>query len=253
MTSYVTTFDEHIKAYLVHWRALGRRYRQEEWLLTTLRRELPYLGHDDLTEFAYAAWFNLRKDRHPNSRRKWAQLLRSFCVFRQRSEPQCFVPGPELVCRRQPYVVPVIVDDSQVARMIEVADELEPSPNSPLRAEVMRLAIVLLYTTGMRLGELLRLTMQDIEDGGAVLRIRDSKFHKSRLLPLSVSTQAELKRYLERRAQAEVGLRRAAPLLRNNRRRNAYAYSAPGMQGALKSIFVAAGAGDALGPVAANP
>jgi len=94
----------HIDAYLSHWRVLGRRYRQEEWLLGVVLRELPALGHSDLTAQSHARWFEARKDRHPNSRRKWAQLLRHFCLFRRRWDPDCFVPGPELACRRQPYV-----------------------------------------------------------------------------------------------------------------------------------------------------
>ena len=50
-----------------------------------------------------------------------------------------------------------------------------------------------LYTTGLRLGELQRLTLGDIEDDGGVLRVRESKFHKSRLLPLSAGARAELR------------------------------------------------------------
>lgn len=43
-----TAFAGQIDAYLTHWRALSRRYRQEQWLLQTLLRELPALGFDDL-------------------------------------------------------------------------------------------------------------------------------------------------------------------------------------------------------------
>ena len=58
-------------------------------------------------------------------------------------------------------------------------------PSSPLRPEVIRLAIVLLFTTGIRRGELLRLTVGDYDRRDATLRIRESKFHESRLLPLN--------------------------------------------------------------------
>jgi integrase len=241
------TFADHVEAYLAHWRALGRRYRQEEWLLRTLLRELPDLGQDDLNAQAFARWFENRKDRHPNTRRKWAQLLHHFCVFRQRSEQGCFVPGPELVCRRQPYVMPVIISPAQIARMIEIAGRLEPSPNSPLRAAVMRLAVVLLYTTGMRLGELRRLALQDVEDGGAVLRIRESKFHKTRLLPLSASAQLEVRQFMQRRAEAGFDLRPAAALLSRHTRRGSIGYSIPGLQGGINALFAAAEVTDATG------
>ena len=229
-------FVEQVASYLAHWRALGRRYRQEQWLLQTLLRELPALGHDDLTASSFEDWFECRKDRHPNSLRKWAQLLRHFCVWRRRSDPGCFVPGPELVCRAQPYVTPVILGDRHVARMLAAADALEPSPNSPLRPATMRMAVVLLYTTGLRLGELQRLALGDIEDGG-VLRVRESKFHKSRLLPLSASAHAELRAYLRLRADAGFETRPTAPLLCTRARRRLRPYSISGLQQGLTSLL----------------
>ena len=108
--------NRHIDAYLAHGRALGRRYRQEAWLLGTMLRDLPVLGHDDLTAQSYAMWFEARKDRHPNTRRKWAEMLRRFCLFRRRWLPECFVPGPEQACNRRPYVTPAIVGDEDIAQ-----------------------------------------------------------------------------------------------------------------------------------------
>lgn len=229
-------FVEQVAAYLAHWRALGRRYRQEQWLLETLLRELPALGHDDLSVDSFQRWFDDRKDRHPNTRRKWAQLLRHFCVWRRRSDRDCFVPGPELICRAQPYVTPVILDDQHIAHMLALAGSFEPSPNSPLRPSTMRMAVVLLYTTGMRLGELQRLALGDIEDGG-VLRVRESKFHKSGLLPLSDSTRAELVAYLVRRANIGFGTQPTAPLLCTRARGRMKAYSMSGLQHGLNLLL----------------
>ena len=55
----------------------------------------------------------------------------------------------------------------------------------PLRAQAIRVGVVLLYTAGLRRGELLRLTLRDYDPQAHTLLIRASKFHKSRLLPLS--------------------------------------------------------------------
>lgn len=228
---------EQVGAYLAHWRALGRRYRQEQWLLETLVRDLPLLGYDDLNAESFQSWFDARKNLHANSRRKWAQLLRHFCVWRRRNDPDCFVPGPELICRARPYVVAVIVNDPQVARMLAVADALEPSPNSPLRPATMRLAVVLLYTTGMRLGELQRLVLGDVEIDSGVLRVCESKFHKSRLLPLSASTHAELLAYLARRAGAGFATPLTAPLLCTRSRGRMRPYSMSGLQHGLNALL----------------
>jgi integrase/recombinase XerD len=74
-------------------------------------------------------------------------------------------------------------------------------PSSPFRPEVIRLAIVLLFTTGIRRGELLRLTLGDYNRRDATLLIRETKFYKSRLLALNGDIAEEVERYLHARAQ----------------------------------------------------
>jgi integrase len=76
----------------------------------------------------------------------------------------------------------------------------------------MRFAIVLLYTAGLRRGEVVRLTLSDVDTKDGVLRIRDSKFHKSRWIPLSRSATRELQRYLRIRCQAGFDQHPEAPL-----------------------------------------
>ncbi len=236
---------EHVAAYLAHWRALGRQYRQQEWLLRTVVRDLQAIGHDDITESSFSAWFDSRRHLHPNTRGNCAQMLRHFCLHRRRTDPGCFVPPPELACRAQPYVTPVILSERHVARMLATAAALEPSPNSPLRPAAMRMAVALLYTTGLRVGELQRLALGDVQDGGAVLHVRASKFHKSRLLPLSASTRAELLAYLDRRAQAGFDTGPAAPLLCTRARGSTTAYSISGLQQGLNRLLRGAcGPGD---------
>ena len=239
MTVATTAFTDQVAAYLAHWRALGRRYRQEQWLLQTLLRELPQLGFDDLSASSFDRWFDARQHRHANSRHNWGRIIRNFCLFRRRSDPGCFLPGPEQVCRRQPYVTPVIVDDKDIIRTLQAADLLDATPKSPLRPATMRLAIVLLYTTGLRLGELLRLELRDIEEEGSVLRVRESKFHRTRVLPLSPSTAAQLDAYVVLRSAAEFDLRPTAPLLcvRARRPGRTGPYSPSGLQHALNSLL----------------
>jgi integrase len=55
-------------------------------------------------------------------------------------------------------------------------------------------ALVLLFCTGLRRSEALRLTVADVDIPGAVLRVRDTKFGKSRLVPLASDVAARLDR-----------------------------------------------------------
>jgi integrase len=66
-----------------------------------------------------------------------------------------------------------------------------------MRSGSTRLAILLLYTAGLRLGELLRLTATDYDPSAQTLMIRASKFYKSRLLPLQSDVAMEIETYLK--------------------------------------------------------
>jgi len=227
-----------IARFLSHKRALGNRYRQEAWLLQRLGRfvrESAEGAHRDLDAKCFACWLMSLQDRHPNTRRKWYQIVRHFCCYRRRSEPRCFLPSAEGAARRQPYVMPVIIDPRQIARMIRTASKLPNTSASPLRASALRLAIVLLYTCGLRLGELLRLTMGDVEEEGTVLRIRESKFHKSRLVPLSRSATRELQTYLRKRRKS-FAVDPDTPLLCNRHGGRLRPFSHPGLQWRALSI-----------------
>lgn len=240
-------FSHHAGSYLRYHRALGVRYRGVEHILSVLGRYLVAQGARDLDDALYEGWRRTRASLHSNSRRKAEEIVRRFCLYRKRAEPAVFVPDIESFSRRRPYVRPVIIEPAQIAHMLAAADRLKPGNNSPLRAHVARLAVVLLYTCGLRSGELRRLQVEDVEENGAVLRIRESKFQKSRLVPTSPSAQIEVRRYLNKRAT--LAPPEHGPLLCNRSRRGVGPYSAPGFQGMIRHLFEAAAVRDVEGRV----
>ncbi len=229
-----------ITRFLVHKRALGHRYRHEAWLLSTLLRHVEQIGCQDLNAQGFDRWSAGLRNNHPNTRRKWYEIVRLFCLYRRRREPGCFLPPADGAPKRQPYVTPVIVEPGQILRMLEITSRLRHTNVSPLRGPVRRLAIVLLYTCGLRLGELLRLTMGDVEEHGTVLRIRESKFRKSRLVPLSVSAAHELQRYLRMRRKT-FAVHPNTPLLGHRLGGRFHPYGLRGLAGAVTNLFEAAG------------
>jgi integrase len=56
-----------------------------------------------------------------------------------------------------------LLTETEILRPLEASDDLPTHSNSPLRREVFRLAVVLLYTAGLRRGELVRLTLADYD------------------------------------------------------------------------------------------
>lgn len=229
-------YAQAVRDYLGHFRSLGARYRGVECILRRLGVYLSKQAARDLDSSLYEGWRLSQVILHPNSRRKAEQIVHKFCRFRQRLEPGAFVPSPDGFTRARPYVRPVIIEPEQVSRMLAVADSLPPGNNSPLHAAVARVSTVLLYTAGLRSGELKRLQVQDVEPGG-VLRIRESKFHKSRLIALSKSAQKEVEQYLRLRAGFATNSPDNGPFLCNRCRRGICAYSDPGFSGLIHRLY----------------
>ncbi len=245
------SYTRQVEAYLRHFRALGLRYRGVEHVLSVLGRHLTASGAQDLSATHFERWCRSRAHLHSNSRRKAEQIVRRFCLYRRRSEPPTFVPAADGFSRLRPYVRPVILEPEQVARMLEAADRLAPTRSSPLLPAVSRIATVLLYTCGLRSGELRRLCVEDIEEHGAVLRIRDSKFHKSRLVPLSDSARDEVCGYLKQRSTFAVAVAApaAGPFICHRHGGGVRPYSEPGFQSLIRRVIAAAQVCDSEGRV----
>jgi integrase len=101
-------------------------------------------------------------------------------------------------------VKPYIFSEAEVAKLLRAASSLPRYPASPLRPEMIRLAIALLFTTGIRRGELLALTLGDYNRQESTLHIRETKFYKSRLLPINDSITEEMDQCLRARARRKL-------------------------------------------------
>jgi integrase len=225
-------------------RALGSTYKPEEWVLGRVRKFLVSAGATDLDEQLFDQWRRQSSHLSTSTRLRLERTVYKFCRYRRRSERRYFVPDPLSFVKLRPYPLPIIIEREQIVRLLETASALRPTARAPIRSAVMRLAVVLLYTAGLRRGELVRLTLDDVDAAVGVLRIRDSKFHKTRWVPLSPSASTELRAYLAVRQRAGLDERGDAPLLCTW---HAQAYSGDGFWGCLKRLCVSAEVCDSTG------
>lgn len=204
-----------ITRYLALKTALGRRYALERRVLDTLTAFLrpSATSARDLTPETFTAWAQTLQHLTPTVRRNRLRIVRNLCLYRRRTEPACFVPDLALFPAPHQARAPYIFTTRQIAQLIRATATLVSTPQCPLRPLVFRLAVILLYTTGLRRGELLRLTLADYARDEHVLLIRETKFHKSRTVPLSPATAREVDRYLQARRRRQLSLAAATPLL----------------------------------------
>jgi integrase/recombinase XerD len=175
-------------------------------------------------------WMATLADRAAVTRRNYFRVVRQFCVFCARADPAAFIPdassGPRVTARFRPY----IYSEQEIRALIAAAAGL----SGGLRPHTYVTLLLLLYTTGLRIGEALRLQLGDLDHGRAVLHIRAGKFRKARVLPITTSLLTHLDTYLEQRRQAGASLGAEAPLFWSPRRGP---YSLVGVQHGISCLL----------------
>ena len=230
-----------IDRYLAIKQALGRRYDLERQILLSLDQFLSGQtgGDHELSADTFFQWCRTMEHLSSGVRRNRMRVARNLCLYRRRREPDCFVPDPSLFPHPHQPVRPYIFSESEIGRLLDETHRLKRTGYSPLRPELFHLIVVLLFTTGLRRGELLRLKVEDYNPREATLLIRASKFHKSRFLPLPDDVRREVDCYLEARRRRRLTVTPDTPLIWNCYQ-GGRAYTAESLRWVLAQLLKAA-------------
>jgi len=103
--------------------------------------------------------------------------------------------------RRKPY----IFTPEEIQHLLKTAQSF-PSPKAPLRPLTLYTMLLLAYCAGLRMCEIVHLTVGDVRLDQGLIEIRRTKFFKSRRLPLPSSVLGALRNYLHARTLAGVSV-----------------------------------------------
>jgi len=134
---------------------------------------------------------------------QWRQKFRVLGSFYSYALGRGFAttsPLPTTVPKLPPPLTPYIYCTDELKRLLAATDTLQ-TPKSPLQALTLRTLLLLLYGTGMRIGEALSLALYDFDLTNRVLTVRDTKFFKSRLVPIGPQLTRLLAAYARQRRQ----------------------------------------------------
>jgi integrase len=189
--------------YLTVRRALGYKLDREGKLLDQFLTYLEERGAQTITVEHALAWTLLPTDASTSWLFIRLSAIRGFASHLQAIDPDTEVPPVSLLPRRRRQLIPYLYSDRQIADLMDAAATLR----TPHRAATYGTLIGLLAVTGMRRGEAIRLDREDFDRQGGLIVVRNTKFGKSRELPLHPSTVDALCRYLQRtdRPQAAAG------------------------------------------------
>jgi integrase len=173
-----------------------------------------------------------------NLARAWARIYPSTPPMR----PDPKLKSRVLAARRRPH----IFTPEQVRHLLDTARSF-PSPRAPLRSKTLYTMLVLAYCAGLRIGELGRLDLGDVSLDDGTVTIRDTKFFKSRRLPLTESAVSALRDYLRERTRQGGRTAASAPLFWRQTRDGGGRYSRITTEALMERILRLAGLKPAAG------
>ncbi len=186
--------DIAIEEFIQYKQSLGNAYVGPANILKAFLRKTGNLELHALTTQHGEAFLPINGSTVTNNwfHRYWA--LRSFFRFANSRGYMQHRILPTSTPDRAPRFVPYIYSNDDVRRLLAVPDSHYP-PTCPLSPDTMRTLLLVLYGTGLRLGEAIRLKHEDADFRNAALTIRETKFGKSRLVPVGKDLVSILRLY----------------------------------------------------------
>jgi integrase/recombinase XerD len=168
--------------YVAHKQSMGMRFRTEARILKSFCRTMGEVSLQQVSPDRVHAYL---AGAGPITR-FWERkhtALDGFYRFAIARGYVAFSPLPRTAPKPIQTFVPYIYSREELGRLLSAVPSND-NPRSAIDQTTFRLLLLLLYGAGLRISEALGLTLADIDLTAAVIRIRESKFYKTRLVPI---------------------------------------------------------------------
>jgi integrase/recombinase XerD len=186
--------QELVETYIAFKGSLGMRYRSQSAVLRAYCRAMGDIDIEDVRSNAVLMFIT---GTGPVTNR-WLECYRVLDGFYRYAIGRGFTkrsPLPTDTPRHPPPFVPYVYTVDELKRLVAATDILQ-TPLSPMLAQTMRSLLLLLYGTGMRIGEALSITLRDVDLKDRIITVRDAKFFKTRVIPIGPRLAIVLSDYL---------------------------------------------------------
>lgn len=184
--------------YLAYRKGLGFQLASTEPLLLQFAEYADRTGHSGpLTTELAVRWAKLPKAGSPGYLARRLDVVRGFARHRAITDPRTEIPPPRLLGATYRRRTPHIYSEAELSALVAAARSLTPSTS--LRPHTYATLFGLLACTGLRVSEAVKLTRDDIDWQQGLLTVRQTKFRKSRLVPLHATALGALRDYAARR------------------------------------------------------
>jgi site-specific recombinase XerD len=188
---------EVVTAYVTLERSLGLRFKSADRLLRQFAHAMGDVEMAEVQPESVALFLQGSGALSATWKLKYS-VLSGFYRFAISRGHVSASPLPTSLPKLPPPQTPYVYSTDELGRLLDATPALHVA-HSRQQASMYRTLILLLYGSGMRIGEALRLTIVDVDLLERVIEIRDTKFFKTRLVPIGPRLTLELAAYIERR------------------------------------------------------
>jgi integrase len=192
----MTTLHERVEQYLTIRRSLGFKLEDHGRLLPQFVAYLDQRGAATLSIDAALDWATRPQGVNQFRWRQRLSVVRGFASWLQAIDPATQVPPADLLAYRRSRPIPYLFSEADIDALLGAVTAVL---RHPLRVATHRTLFGLLSVTGMREGEAIGLDRDDVDLDAGSLRVRETKFNKSRQVPLHPSAVAVLRVYAAQR------------------------------------------------------
>lgn len=191
--------SEAVGQYVAHKQSMGMRFSTEQRTLKSFCRAIGDIAIADITADPVLAFI---AGKGPVTRfwHRKREVLVGFYHFAIARGYCVVAPLPTNVPKPPQPFVPFIYSHEELRRLLDATSWCE-HPRSKVQAYTYRALLLLLYGAGLRIGEALALTLKDVNLSIGLVHIRESKFYKTRLVPLGLDLIHVLSSYVSQRSK----------------------------------------------------
>ncbi len=200
-----------IAAYLAVRRAQGVQLRTSERVLYRLARQTDNGEFDAITAEQISQFLRGPGDLSSTWKGKHGMLNSLYRFAISRGLARCN-PLPTIAPQLPPAHPAYIYTTQEVQRLVDTAAK-QSNTKSPLKGDTYRLLILLMYGAALRVSEAMGLQLRDVDLQASTLLIRETKFYKTRWVPLGPRLRDEVARYLAKRTALPTAKGDESPLL----------------------------------------
>jgi len=196
---YTSILANAIQGFVREREALGYHRKKEATSLKHFDRFCTEIDYNEagLSKRLAMRWAEKKAYESDNAQARRIRLVRMLARYMARSGYDAYIYPDHFCVRRSDTYQPYLFSEAELARFFACVDRCLPLRSSPYRHLIFPLLYRMLYGCGLRVSEALGLNVGDVDIETGTLTIKNAKFHKDRMVPMSASLTERCRIYME--------------------------------------------------------